>query len=121
MITFLETINEVILINIIIEENTALRKFFRANKRFEALIRHSLIEELPQLIKERPYKIKTCGHYHYLNQTIYEYKISLDSNTSCRVAYIQHDNEIRIFFITNTIVKEQFLKLLAKQAGVNAQ
>lgn len=104
---------------IIIEENSVLKKFFRANAPYAELIRKNLTEQLPGLIAEKPYKIKTVAGYRYMNQTIYEYKIPLDKNTDCRAAYIHQGEDIRVFFISNTIVKKEFTKLLAKMNGVS--
>lgn len=104
---------------IIIEENNILRKFFRANEQYEAMIRQNLQTVLPVLLSDKPYKIKTVAGYRYLGQTIYEYKIPLDKNTDCRVAYIHQGEDIRVFFISNTIVKKEFTKLLLKVSGVS--
>lgn len=104
---------------IIIEENNILRKFFRANEQYEAMIRQNLQTVLPVLLSDKPYKIKTVAGYRYLGQTIYEYKIPLDKNTDCRVAYIHQGEDIRAFFISNTIVKKEFTKLLLKVSGVS--
>lgn len=105
---------------LIIEENSALKKFFRANSQYVALIRQNLAEYLPVLLTEKPYKIKTVAGYRYQGQTIFEYKIPLDKNTDCRVAYIKQNEDIRVFFISNTVVKKEFTKLLAKISGVTA-
>lgn len=104
---------------IIIEENNILRKFFRANEQHEAMIRQNLQTVLPVLLSDKPYKVKTVAGYRYLGQTIYEYKIPLDKNTDCRVAYIHQGEDIRVFFISNTIVKKEFTKLLLKVSGVS--
>lgn len=103
---------------IIIEDNSHLKKFFRANGQYEDLIRQNIAEHLPTLLADKPYKIKTVAGCRYLGQTIYEYKIPLDKNTDCRVAYIRQNDDIRIFFISNTIVKKEFTKLLTKVSGV---
>ncbi len=104
---------------IIIEDNSILKKFFRANARYEAIIRQNITEYLPDILADKPYKIKTAAGYRYLGQTIYEYKIPLDKNTDCRVAYIHQGDDLRVFFISNTIVKGEFTKLLAKVSGVS--
>lgn len=103
---------------IIIEENSILKKFFRANAQYEDLIRHNVTDHLPVLLAEKPYKIKSVAGYRYLGQTIYEYKIPLDKNTDCRVAYIHQNDDIHVFFMSNTIVKKEFTKLLTKVSGV---
>ena len=104
---------------VIIEENGVLKKFFRANAQYADLIRKNITEQLPQLIAEKPYKIKTVAGCRYLGQTIYEYKIPLDRNTDCRAAYIHQGENIRVFFISNTIVNKEFAKLLVKLSGVS--
>ena len=48
-----------------------------------------------------------------------KYKIPLDRNTDCRAAYIHQGENIRVFFISNTIVKKEFTKLLVKMSGVS--
>ena len=103
---------------IIIEDNSILKKFFLANAQYADVIRQNITEHLPVLLAEKPYKIKTVAGYRYLGQTIYEYKIPLDKNTDCRVAYIHQNDDIRVFFISNTIVKKEFTKLLTKVSGV---
>ena len=104
---------------LIIEENSIIKKFFRTNAQYEDLIRRNIAEYLPILLAEKTYKIKTVAGYRYLGQTIYEYKIPLDKNTDCRVAYIHQKDDIRVFFISNTIVKKEFTKLLTKVSGVS--
>ena len=101
-----------------IEDNHIIRKFFRNNERFEDIIKSFLDQQLPVLLKDKTYKIKTVDGYKYQGKTIYEFKIPLDRNTNCRVAYIHSDDAIVIFFISTVIVKQQFTKLLAKTKGV---
>ena len=83
---------------IIIEDNSILKKFFRANAQYADVIRQNITEHLPVLLAEKPYKIKTVAGYRYLGQTIYEYKIPLDKNTDCRVAYIHQNDGCCPFF-----------------------
>ena len=104
---------------VIIEDNGILKKFFRANAAYAELIRQNISEHLPELWQDKPYKIKTVAGCRYLGQTIYEYKIPLDKNTDCRVAFIRQGEDIRVFFISNTIVKKEFTKLLMKVSGVS--
>lgn len=91
---------------IIIEKNNTLRKFFRANEQHEAMIRQNLQTVLPVLLSDKPYKIKTVAGYRYLGQTIYEYKIPLDKNTDCRVAYIHQGEDIRVFLSPTPLSKK---------------
>lgn len=97
--------------NILIENNNYLNKFFHKEKKYELFIKNQ-INNTEMLIKERPYKIKTVRGCKYRNKTIWEYKIPLEENLSCRVAYIIENNNIIIFFISTTIIKIKFTKLV---------
>ena len=103
---------------IIIEDNSVLNKFFRNNKKHETLIKNNITNHLPQLLDQQSYKIKTVAGCRYQGQTIYEYKIPLDKNTNCRVAYVHQGEAIVVFFISNTIVKREFTKLLIKTKDI---
>ncbi|MGL4454221.1 MAG: hypothetical protein ACRCTZ_23975 [Sarcina sp.] len=106
--------------NIKIEENIYLKKFFKHNLKFENLIVDNINHVLPMLITDKPHKIKTAHGYKYNNLTIYEYKIKLDNYTNCRVAYTcDKDNNILVFFISNIIIKRDFVKLLESVRGVH--
>lgn len=97
--------------NIIIEDNNYLNKFFHKEKKYELFIKNQ-ISNTETLIKEKPYKIKNVKGCKYHNKTIWEYKIPLEENLSCRVAYIIESNDIIIFFISTTIIKLKFTKLV---------
>lgn len=105
--------------NIIIEDNNILKKFFKANKKYEELIRNNILYRLPDIIKSSPYKIKSVQNYIYNGKTIYEYKIPLDNAINCRVTYTNYKNTIKVFFISNNIIKREFVKLLSKISGVS--
>ncbi|MGG7077124.1 hypothetical protein [Clostridium sardiniense] len=105
--------------NIIIEDNNILKKFFKANKKYEELIINNILYRLPDIIKSSPYKIKAVQNYIYNGKTIYEYKIPLDNAINCRVAYTNYNNKIKVFFISNTIIKREFVKLLSNMSGVS--
>lgn len=105
--------------NIEIEENKHINKFLKHNKKYEELIRDNIKNVLPMLIEEKPYKIKTAHGLKYKGKLIYEYKIKLDKYVDCRVAYIIDGLEITIFFISNTIIKKQFVSLLEKIENIS--
>ncbi|MGL5067353.1 MAG: hypothetical protein ACRC6T_05920 [Sarcina sp.] len=106
--------------NIEIEDNKYLKKFFKTNLKYKNLIIDNINNTLPILIKDKPYKIKTAYSYKYNNSTIYEYKIKLDKYVNCRVAYTNTTNNIIIFFISNIIIKKDFVKLLENVQGVHS-
>lgn len=95
-----------------IEDNNHMKKFFKQNNKYEKLIRDNIQEALPILIVDKPYKIKTAYGYKYKGKLIYEYKIKLDKQLDCRVAYTLENDEILVFFISNIIIKREFVKLL---------
>lgn len=97
--------------NIIIEDNNYLNKFFHKEKKYELFIKNE-INNTELLIKEKPYKIKIVKGCKYHNKTIWEYKIPLEENLNCRVAYIIEGNDIIVFFISTTIIKSKFTKLV---------
>ncbi|PJE77930.1 hypothetical protein CI610_03141 [invertebrate metagenome] len=103
-----------------IDNNHLIKKFFRSNKKNESFIRSEIENHLITLIIQRPYKIKSIPKHYYDGKIIYEYKIPLDGNKNCRVAYIhQDDDHILAFFISNTTVKQEFVKLLRKVSAVH--
>ena len=71
-----------------IDDNTAMRAFFKKFSRDEAAIKANLYHELPQIISQRPHKIKAAWGLKHQGQTILEYKIVLKPR-SFRAAYIQ--------------------------------
>lgn len=103
---------------ICIEENKSLEKYFNDNKKYEKFIKDEIYSEILTIINDRPHKIKTVRGYKYKGKTIYEYKISLDKELDCRVAYIYIENKILVFFISNIIRKNLFTNLVAKVKGV---
>ncbi|MGL4570759.1 MAG: hypothetical protein ACRCVJ_06820 [Clostridium sp.] len=103
---------------VIIEDNISFRKFFNKNENFKTKVLENIYLELPEIIKYKPHKIKTAYNFKYHNKTIYEYKIILDAYTNCRVAFIYEEDTILAFFISNIIIKREFVKLLSKFSGV---
>lgn len=104
---------------IIIQNNKDLDKFFNKNKKYKSFIKDTINKNTIKLIEEKPYKIKTCGGLKYEGKTIYEYKISYNKFSNWRVAYIYKDDDIIIFFISNIIIKNEFVKLLTNVRGVS--
>lgn len=102
-----------------IEESSILDKFFRRNKSFEEKIKIEIYENINRVIEEKAYKIKTVKGYKYEGKTIYEYKIPLNKTFACRVAYIFQEEKIIVFFMSLTIIKSEFTKLIAGVPGVS--
>lgn len=102
-----------------IEESSILDKFFRRNKLFEEKIKNEIYENINRVIEEKAYKIKTVKGYKYKGKTIYEYKIPLNKTFECRVAYIFQEEKIIVFFMSLTIIKSEFTKLIAGVPGVS--
>lgn len=104
--------------NIIIEENKHLERFFSHYKKYSDFIKNEIYTNILTMINEKPHKIKTVRGYKYREKTIYEYKIPLEVNLACRVAYIHEADNIIVFFISTTIIKREFTKLVADLTGV---
>ncbi|MDA3730702.1 hypothetical protein PBV87_04205 [Niameybacter massiliensis] len=102
-----------------IEESSILDKFFRRNKPFEEKIKNEIYENINRVIEEKAYKIKTVKGYKYEGKTIYEYKIPLNKTFACRVAYIFQEEKIIVFFMSLTIIKSEFTKLIVGVPGVS--
>lgn len=101
-----------------IESNKDLDKFFKRCAMYEEQIKTEIYNNINEIIAEKPHKIKTVRGYKYQGKTIYEYKIVLNKTFSCRVAYIFQEDEVIVFFISLTIIKAAFTKLVAGVAGV---
>lgn len=104
--------------DVCIEENHSLEKYFAENEKYERYIKKEIYNNILILINERPHKIKTVRGYKYKGKTIYEYKIPLGKDLACRVAYIYIDDKILVFFISNTIRKNLYTRLVSKVKGV---
>lgn len=104
--------------NIYIEDNKHTRKFLKKYSGYTSKIEENIKEVLPKLIVEKPYKIKTAYGYKYNGELIFEYKIKLDKYLDCRAAYIKNENELKVFFISNVLIKKEFVKLLENVEGV---
>ncbi len=103
---------------IIIEENNYLEKFLRNNKRYSDRLIEEIRNNILNVINNKPYKIKTVGKFKYNGKIIYEYKVPLDKNFVCRVAYTKDENSVRVFYISTNIIKANFTKEVSHVKGV---
>ncbi|WP_077999316.1 hypothetical protein [Edwardsiella tarda] len=99
-------------LTVTIDDNTAMRAFFKKFSRDEAAIKANLYHELPQIISQRPHKIKAAWGLKHQGQTILEYKIVLKPR-SFRAAYIQCQQQISVIFISDILIKREFVNALA--------
>lgn len=97
--------------NITIDNNKYIEKFFNKFKMYENDIKSNIYNTLPELIDFKPYKIKPAYHLKRHGLTIFEYKIVVNKN-NFRAGYTINDNDINLFYITNTIIKREFVKEL---------
>lgn len=101
-----------------IDDNKYIKKFFELNFKYKEYIKNKIYNSTLDLINNAPHKIKTVRGYKYLNKTIYEYKIPLDTNLDCRVAYVFDGEKIIFFYMSNIIRKNEFTKLVSKLSNV---
>lgn len=104
--------------NVIIEDNRYMEKFFRKFPQYEEEVKGNIYNKLPDIINNRPHKIKPAYHLKRNNHTIYEYKVVV-KNANFRAAYIQVEHEITVFFISDTTIKRLFVGLLEKTSLVD--
>ncbi|MGL6070572.1 hypothetical protein [Craterilacuibacter sp.] len=102
-----------------IDSNTYLDRFFRHFKSTEAQVKDNIYRELPQIIQHRPHKIKIAKHLKRNGRLIYEYKVALGHNINYRAAYTQDDQGVTVFFISDTLIKREFVKLLGNTSLVD--
>lgn len=100
--------------NIIYSENRHLRKFFHLHEQYQAIIYQDVRERLPNLIVNQSAKIKTARQLRCNGLKIYEYKIVAAKDAVFRLAYTYFNNTINVIYISQTIIKHQFCKLLEK-------
>ncbi|SKC31018.1 hypothetical protein CZ809_00496 [Photobacterium piscicola] len=100
--------------NITYSENRHLRKFFHLHNQYQAIICQDVRERLSQLIIQRSEKIKTARQLRCGGLRIFEYKIVVAKDAVFRLAYTYFNNTINVIFISQTIIKNQFCKLLEK-------
>lgn len=97
--------------NITIDSNKYIQKFFNKYSSFEEAIKSNIYNILPEIINFRPHKIKPAYHLKRNGLTIFEYKIVV-SNNNFRAGYTLNGYDIDLFYITNTIIKREFIKEL---------
>ncbi len=97
--------------NITIDNNKYIERFFNKFKMYENDIKSNIYNTLPELIDFKPYKIKPAYHLKRHGLTVFEYKIVVNKN-NFRAGYTINDNDINLFYITNTIIKREFVKEL---------
>ena len=100
--------------NITYSENRHLRKFFHLHEQYQAVIYQDVRERLPQLIVTQSAKIKTARQLRNDGLKIYEYKIVAAKDAVFRLAYTYFNDTINVIYISQTIIKHQFCKLLEK-------
>ncbi|PSU72969.1 hypothetical protein C9J22_03235 [Photobacterium phosphoreum] len=100
--------------NITYSENRHLRKFFHLHEQYQSVIYQDVRERLPQLIAIQSAKIKTARQLRNDGLKIYEYKIIAAKDAVFRLAYTYFNDTINVIFISQTIIKHQFCKLLEK-------
>ncbi|MBZ7964533.1 hypothetical protein [Campylobacter sp. 2457A] len=99
--------------NIILENNSYLEKFFSHLKMDKESICEIICENTKTFINQAPHKIKQVKGHKYKDKTIYEYKLKLPKQ-AYRLAYIFDGDDIRIFYISKTLIKADFTKEIAK-------
>lgn len=105
-------------LNINIEDNRYMEKFFHRFSQYEVEVKANIYTKLPDIINNRPYKIKPAYHLKRGNQAIYEYKVVV-KNANFRAAYTQTGADVTVFFISDTTIKRQFVGLLEKTSLVD--
>lgn len=100
--------------NITYSENRHLRKFFHLHEQYQSVIYQDVRERLPQLIAIQSAKIKTARQLRNDGLKIHEYKIIAAKDAVFRLAYTYFNDTINVIYISQTIIKHQFCKLLEK-------
>lgn len=96
---------------VMLADNGAIRSFFKKFSRFSEQVKMNIHYELPELIRQRPHKIKTAWGAKHQGHTIFEYKITCKQQ-SFRAAYIQVGSDITVMFISEVVLKRDFVRLL---------
>ncbi|MBY3788028.1 hypothetical protein [Photobacterium carnosum] len=102
------------MMNITYSENRHLRKFFHLHEQYQTIIYQDVRERLPLLIASQSIKIKTARQFRCGGLKIYEYKIVAAKDAVFRLAYTYLNDTINVIYISQTIIKHQFCKLLEK-------
>ncbi|QZA81370.1 hypothetical protein [Deefgea piscis] len=108
------------MLDVQLESNRYMAQFFRQFKLYARAVKLNIANELPEIIRHRPHKIKAAYHLKRAERVIYEYKIVLSPEMNFRAAYIQDKHHITVFFISDTLIKHEFVKQLAATDLVDA-
>ena len=98
-------------VSVTIDDNGAIRSFFKKFSRLADTVKTNIQHELPEIIRQRPHKIKAAWGAKHQGHTILEYKV-VCKQQSFRVAYTQYHDEIKVIFISDVLVKRDFVKVL---------
>ncbi|MBM5574265.1 hypothetical protein [Deefgea sp. CFH1-16] len=93
--------------------NRYLALFFRCFKPHAAAVKLNITHELPNIILHRPEQIKAAYQLTREGRVIYEYKIVLPQHICFRAAYTQNGRCITVFFISDILIKHEFVRRLA--------
>ncbi|MGJ0113926.1 hypothetical protein [Campylobacter molothri] len=99
--------------NIILENNSYLERFFLYLKIDKESVYKTICENTKTFINQTPHKIKKVKGCKYQDKTIYEYKLKLPKQ-AYRLAYIFDGDKIKIFYISKTLIKANFVKEISK-------
>ena len=99
-------------LKVTIEDNKYMERFFKEFHQYEEEIRKNMHHTLPEIIENRPHKIKPAYHLKRDGHTILEYRVIV-KDRDFRAAYTQVGDEINVFFISKTLVKRYFVNQLA--------
>ncbi|MEF9943508.1 MAG: hypothetical protein RR101_03245 [Burkholderiaceae bacterium] len=100
------------MLEVTIESNRHIDQFFRRFAATEAEVRDNVRHALPEILRHRPHKIKTAYHLQRNGHPIHEYKIVLKHSINYRAAFTEIDQRVTVFFISDTLIKREFVKLL---------
>ncbi|KJG01760.1 hypothetical protein [Photobacterium angustum] len=100
--------------NICIDNNRHLRKFFHQHACYKEAIMCDLRERLPILLTLHNGKIKSVPHAFFSKLRVLEYKIIVKSDVAFRVAFTVKDEVLTVIFISEVLIKAHFCKLIAK-------
>lgn len=104
--------------SITLDKNNTMSSFFKKNKNFEEAIKTNIYNVLPDILHAKPHKIKPAYQLKRQGITILEYKIVVGKN-NFRTAFIINNNDINVFYITETTIKREFVKELSKTSLVD--
>ncbi|MGL4602176.1 MAG: hypothetical protein ACRCYN_00735 [Plesiomonas sp.] len=104
--------------SITIDENNSIISFFKKYTKFEESIKINIYNTLPNILHAKPHKIKPAYKLKRHGLTILEYKIVV-GKSNFRAAFTISDNNISVFYITETTIKKDFVKELGKTSLVD--